>query len=277
MKKERPPCVRVGISGWRYAPWRGGFYPDRLRQDDELRYASQRLGAIEINGTFYSLQRPELFQKWRAQTRPGFRFAVKGGRFITHMKKLKEVEIPLANFFASGVLALEEKLGPVLWQFPEALTYDPGRFEAFFQQLPISNHQAAALARRHDARLDGRSYTEVGALRPLRHAIEIRHPSFLCDAFVEQLRRHRIAMVVADTGGRFVRSEDVTADFVYVRLHGPAELYRSGYAPRQLADWARRIDAWARSGDPTTRGPPALRSCPPADPGTCGASSTTPT
>ena len=127
--------VRIGISGWTYAPWRKVFYPDGLRQKDELEYAASKMTSIEINGSFYSLQRPESYQAWRERTPDGFVFAVKGGRFITHMKKLADVDAPLANFFASGPLALGEKLGPVLWQLPPTLGFDAERLESFFDRL----------------------------------------------------------------------------------------------------------------------------------------------
>src|SRR5690349_22227877 len=127
--------IRIGISGWRYPPWRGTFYPNGLPQRRELEYASRHVATIEINGSFYSLQRPEFYARWRDETPDGFVFAVKGGRFITHMKKLRDVETALANFFGSGVLALGEKLGPILWQFPESMPHELDRFAAFFAQL----------------------------------------------------------------------------------------------------------------------------------------------
>ena len=153
--------VRIGISGWRYAGWRGDFYPKGLRQADELAYAAERMTSVEINGSFYSLQRPSSYAAWRAQTPDDFVFAVKGGRFITHMKKLRGVETPLANFFASGVLALGPKLGPVLWQLPEnGWPSTPDRLAAFFDLLPRTTAQAAELAKRHDDKLaDDRALT----------------------------------------------------------------------------------------------------------------------
>jgi uncharacterized protein YecE (DUF72 family) len=241
--------VRIGISGWRYAGWRGRFYPDGLRQRDELRYAAERFATIEINGSFYSLQRPELYRAWHAETPPGFVFAVKGGRFITHMKKLKDVETPLANFFASGVLALNEKLGPVLWQFPESFPFDEARFAAFFDLLPRDTEAAAALARHHDHRVRGRSWLAIDRKRPIRHAVEIRHASFLQPAFIRLLRRQRIALVFADSVD-WPYVEDVTADFVYVRLHGATERYASGYGRAALDRWAARVRAWAGGGEP---------------------------
>jgi uncharacterized protein YecE (DUF72 family) len=254
------PTVRIGISGWRYVPWRTTFYPKGLAQRRELEYASQRLNSIEINGSFYSLQRPESYQQWRAQTPEDFVFAVKGGRFITHMKKLAGVETAVANFFASGVLALGEKLGPVLWQLPPNLGYDEERLAAFFDLLPRTTQQAARLAEGHDQRLENRSWTTTDADRPLRHALEVRHSSFETPAFVELLRRHDIALVVADTAGKWPFLEDVTSDFVYVRLHGAEELYVSGYDEPALDVWGDKVRAWRQGASPSsarTIGPPA--------------------
>jgi uncharacterized protein YecE (DUF72 family) len=238
--------VRIGISGWRYAPWRGVFYPSTLPQREELRFASRIFPSIELNGSFYSLQRPEYFRAWHDETPADFVFAVKGPRFITHMKKLRDVETPLANFFASGLFALRDKLGPVLWQLPPLFRFRDSVLADFFELLPHDWSSAAKLARRHDARLTGRSLLRIDANRPIRHAIEIRHSSFACPEFVSLLKKHGIALVVAETAQRWPLLGDVTSDFVYVRLHGDKELYRSGYSKRALAKWAERIDAWRR-------------------------------
>jgi len=243
-----PGEVRIGISGWRYEPWRGIFYPPRLAQKNELAFAARMLPTIEINGSFYSLQRPESYAAWHDETPPGFVFALKGSRYITHMLKLNNVGTPLANFFASGVLRLRDKLGPILWQFPPQLGFDAERFDAFFALLPRDSGAALALARRHDERLAGRAWLEIDRVRPLRHAVEIRHPSFIDPAFIALLRRHRIALVVADTAGRWPLLEDLTADFVYLRLHGDKELYASGYDDAALDRWAARIAAWRGGG-----------------------------
>src|SRR2546421_9997190 len=128
--------VRIGISGWRYGPWRGTFYPQKLQQKRELEYASRKLNSIEINGSFYSLQRPSSYRAWYEATPDGFVFAVKGGRFITHMKRLRDVDEATANFFASGILLLREKLGPILWQFPPNMGFDEQKFADFFELLP---------------------------------------------------------------------------------------------------------------------------------------------
>jgi uncharacterized protein YecE (DUF72 family) len=240
--------VRIGTSGWRYPPWRGVFYPPKLAQRRELEYLSSRMNSVEINGTFYSLQRPSSFQQWYEHTPPGFTFAVKGPRFVTHMKKLAGVETPLANFFASGLLALREKLGPFLWQLPPNLGYNPDRLAAFFAQLPRTTVAAAALAEQHDERLTDRCLTTTDADRPLRHALEVRHKSFVTPAFVELLREHAISLVVADTAGRWPLLRDVTADLVYVRLHGDVELYVSGYTDTALDAWAAQIREWTGAG-----------------------------
>jgi uncharacterized protein YecE (DUF72 family) len=234
-----PGRVRIGISGWRYAPWRGVFYPRGLRHADELAFAAQRFDSVEINGSFYSLQSASLYTAWRKATPPGFVFAVKGSRFITHMKRLREIATPLANFFASGLLCLEEKLGPLLWQFPPNMAFDE-RFAAFFAALPRTTGEAAALAARHDGRVAD-PVTTTALAAPLRHAVEVRHPSFCVPEFVRLLRRENIALVVADSAGRFPYCEDTTADFAYVRLHGDTKLYESGYSNAALRSWAQKI------------------------------------
>lgn len=237
--------VRIGVSGWSYDAWRGRFYPETLARRRQLEYLARRMTTAEINGSFYSLQRPTSFRRWYEETPQSFIFAVKGSRFITHMKKLRDVERPLANFFASGVLRLAEKLGPILWQFPAHLAYDEERFARFLELLPRNTEQAAALARHHDARLRGRSWTRAEVRRPIRYAFEVRHPSFFDDAFVRLLRRHRAALVIANTAGRFPYAEEITAPFVYIRLHGPEVLYAGSYTDARLDAWAARIRAWA--------------------------------
>jgi uncharacterized protein YecE (DUF72 family) len=240
--------IRIGISGWSYPGWRGKFYPPGLVQRRELEFAAERFDSIELNGSFYSLQRPESYASWYTAVPAGFTFAVKGSRFITHMLKLKNVGTALANFFASGVLGLEDKLGPILWQLPPQLAFDQ-RIEAFLAQLPRNMAEAAALARGHDGRVEGRSFLSPRSKRPLRHAFEVRHPSFCTPEFVAVLRRHGAALVVADTAGRWPLMEDVTADFVYVRLHGDVKLYESGYGRAALKRWAERVRAWSEGGE----------------------------
>lgn len=242
--------IRIGISGWRYTPWRGVFYPSDLPQRLELHYASRILPTIEINGSFCSLQYPASYQRWHDDTPADFVFAVKGPRFITHMKKLRDVETPLANFFASGVFNLYRKLGPILWQFPPNFRYDPAKLAKFFELLPRDTEAALKLARRRDARLNGRAKFTIDARLPLRHAIEIRHDSFCDPSFIDLLREHNIALVIAETAKRYPMMHDITADFVYMRLHGDKALYQSGYGDRALEKWARRIRAWQRGGEP---------------------------
>ncbi|MDG2518710.1 DUF72 domain-containing protein [Lysobacter soli] len=243
--------VRIGISGWRYAPWRGVFYPPGLAQRRELEYAAHCFHSIEINGTFYSLQRPESFRLWRDETPEEFVFAVKGSRFLTHMKRLKDFETPLASFFAQGVLALGPKLGPFLWQLPPNFHFDAQRLREFFQKLPTNTTEAAKLARRREVSLmKGRSVLSASGDYPLRHALEVRHESFLVPEFTALLREFNVALVVADTARKFPFVGDVTADFVYIRLHGDEELYASGYGEKALDDWARRIRAWRSGGVP---------------------------
>ncbi|MGA8760745.1 MAG: DUF72 domain-containing protein [Stellaceae bacterium] len=241
--------IRVGISGWTYAGWRGSFYPKALPVAQQLAYASRQVDTIEINGTHYCLQRPDDFARWRDESPEGFVFAVKGSRFITHLKQLHDIETPLANFFASGVLRLEEKLGPFLWQFSPRFRFDRERLDNFLSLLPRDTAAAAALAARHDYRLAGRAWTRTGYRRPLRHAIEIRHPGFLDPGFVELLRRHNMAFVFADSVD-WPYAEDMTADFIYLRLHGAQELYASGYDDDALDWWAARIKLWARGQQP---------------------------
>lgn len=235
--------VEIGISGWTYKGWRGTFYPPKLAHKNELEYASRQLPTIEINGTFYSLQRPTSYQHWYETTPDNFVFAVKANRYITHIKRLKDVEIPMANFFASGPLALKEKLGPFLWQFPPSMVFDPEKFERFFGLLPRDFTEARELAKKSELPKE-RRYLKVEKNFRLRHAIEVRHPSFLNPLFVEMLRDNNIAVVFADTAGKWPYLEDITADFIYVRLHGDSELYVSGYDDESLEFWKERVKKW---------------------------------
>jgi uncharacterized protein YecE (DUF72 family) len=245
-------AIRVGISGWRYPAWRGDFYPTGLAQRRELAYAAEHLTSIEINGSFYSLQRPSSYAAWRAEAtavRPDFVFAVKGGRFVTHMKRLKDVEAPLANFFASGVLALGPTLGPVLWQLPENLRFDPEVLDTFLAALPRTTCAVAELARRHDDKVrEDRVLITAEGDRPVHHAVEFRSPTFATAEAYAVLRRHGVATVLADTAGRWPKVEQDTGPIRYVRLHGDKELYASGYTDRSLDEWAVRCRAWAKTG-----------------------------
>ena len=242
------PVARVGISGWRYPPWRGDFYPKGLPQRRELEFASRKLDTIELNGTFYSLQRPQYFEAWRDETPDGFVFSVKGGRFITHLLRLKNVQTALANFFASGVLALGPKLGPILWQLPERLSFDADLVDEFLAGLPRSTDAAVRLARNHDARVDGRDWLATDADRPLRHALEVRSHSFDTAEYFRILEGHGVASVVADTAGKWPMLRQQTAEFVYARLHGEKVLYESGYDDESLDRWAETVRGWLASG-----------------------------
>jgi uncharacterized protein YecE (DUF72 family) len=247
---SRAGQIRIGISGWRYKGWRGTFYPQNLAQRRELEFAAQHFDTIELNGSFYSLQRPQGFKQWHDETPDDFVFAVKGSRYLTHMLKLTNAEKPLANFFAQGVLRLGSKLGPILWQFPPQFAFNPEKLQSFFNLLPRTQSEAAALARGHDQRLKGRSWLEFEADLPIRHAIEIRHASCECTDFISLLRRNRIGLVVADTV-EWPLLMDITADFVYCRLHGSEQLYASGYETDAIDLWARRVVAWSRGQEVT--------------------------
>ncbi|HKO29064.1 MAG TPA: DUF72 domain-containing protein [Solirubrobacteraceae bacterium] len=248
------PRAWIGISGYNYRGWRGRFYPESLRQRDWLRYASRCFDSIELNGTFYSLKSPDVYRRWVAETPDSnFLFAVKGSRFITHNLKLRNAEQALANFYASGVLALGHKTGPFLWQLPGTYRFDRARIESFLRLLPRDSVDAGRLAERHDDRLTRGALTIPAARVPYRHALEVRNPSYFEPAFYDLLRAYDVAFVVADTAGKFPYAEEITADFVYVRLHGSTVLYASGYTHEELSWWAERITRWARPGGTTER------------------------
>ncbi|MDQ6714632.1 MAG: DUF72 domain-containing protein [Actinomycetota bacterium] len=241
--------IRVGVSGWAYPSWRGDFFPTGLVQREELAYLAERMSSVEINGSFYSLQRPASYQRWRDATPEDFVFAVKGGRYITHMRRLRDVEVPLANFFASGVLALREKLGPVLWQLPPSLVFDEAILSGFLELLPRTTSEAASLARRHDDKVpEDQAVTSAPRGRPIRHALEVRHESFCSEPALRVLRRHDVSMVLADSAGRWPVVDEDTSDLAYVRLHGHTTLYASGYSGRSLDRWAERCLAWQQEG-----------------------------
>ncbi len=242
--------IRIGVSGWRYTPWRGNFYPPGLAQSRELQYAARQFNSLEINGSFYSLQRPEFYARWADETPEGFVFAVKGGRYITHMLKLRGIEAALANFLASGLFELGGKLGPILWQFPPMLGLNLEVFDDFLSVLPRTTGEAMWIAHAYDHRLKERHSLLPQVDLPLRHAVEVRHASFVDPAFIALLRRHGVAWVVADTPRPWPLYEDLTADFVYMRLHGSTELYNSRYTPEELARWAGLMKAWAAGEDP---------------------------
>lgn len=239
----------VGISGWTFPGWRGTFYPKDLTQKKELEYASRQLSSIEINGTFYALQRPTSFQNWYSQTPENFQFSVKAPQFMTHVLRLKEIEEPLANFMASGVLCLKEKLGPILWQFPPFVMLKDDRFEKFLKMLPQDAKQAAKLAKKHGEKVKGRAWIKAEGNFPVRHAFEFRHKSFLNKDFIEILRAHNVAFVCAHEGGEKVPyTEEPTANFVYARLHGEGKKFAKGYPDREITAWAKRVKDWNKQG-----------------------------
>lgn len=235
---------RIGISGWLYPPWRGVFYPDDLRQADELAFASRQFATIELNSSFYRLHKPGVYRGWSRRTPAGFVFAVKGPRFITHVKRLKNVDDPLSVFFASGPLELGNKLGPFLWQLPPSFSYDRPTIDHFLTLLPRRGDDALAMARRHAPT----SAPEAFRRRRLRHALEVRHPSFLDEDFIRLARLHGVAVVVSDGARRWPMIQDVTAGFMYLRLHGEKKLYGSRYGQASLDCWAGRIEAWLDGG-----------------------------
>lgn len=243
--------LRVGISGWTYPKWRGVFYPKKLSHKLELEYATAHMSTIEINGTFYRLQTPATFRNWYERAPENFVFSVKGNQFITHAKRLRDPEPALANFFATGILELGEKLGPILWQFPPSFKLDLARFEDFFAALPRTPRRAVALARTHEKPIRGSEKLRAPTAARLRYAVEVRDDSFRDDRFLQLLSDHNVAYVIADTAGRWYNAEEVTADFVYLRLHGFKELYSGGYTPAAIRSWARKIRKWTEA---TARG-----------------------
>jgi uncharacterized protein YecE (DUF72 family) len=239
----------VGISGYDYKGWRSRFYPEKLPARRWLHYASRTFNSIELNGTFYSLKSPGVFRRWADEApNDGFVFAVKGGRFITHNLKLRNAETAIGNFFASGVLALGRKTGPFLWQLPGTYRFDAERLDGFMRQLPRDSSAGESVARVHDERLRRGALVTAAERVPYRHAFEVRHPSYFAPEFYDLLRTHQCGFVVADTAGRYPYAEEVTADYVYVRLHGSQELYVSGYTDAELDEWARRVNRWRADG-----------------------------
>ena len=242
-----PPRVHIGISGYDYPRWKGRFYPADLPRAGWLGYAAHRFDSIELNGTFYSLKTPEVFRRWHDATPDDFTFAVKGSRFITHNLKLRRAEGALANVYASGILALGRKTGPFLWQLPATYRFDAERIDGFLRLLPFDADAAAALARAHDERVDD-PLVEAPHSVEYRHALEVRHDSYFHPEFYDILRAHRCAFVVADTANTFPYAEELTADFVYIRLHGSEALYASGYRDEELDAWASRLRRWTDDG-----------------------------
>jgi len=242
----RQGVVRTGTAGWVFAPWRGTFFPEGLVQKKELAYASSRLGSIEINATFRANQKPESFARWAMEARDGFVFSIKGPQLVTHIKRLKHCEAELANFFASGPLALRAKLGPFIWQLPPHLSYDREVLGAFLALLPKTLPDYLALAGKADGRLKSPPFLDGEGVGPIRHAIEMRHASFDAPEVNALLAEHNVARVIADTADNPAR--DLTADFAYCRLQGPAHGDGAGYRPADIADWAGTVTAWADQG-----------------------------
>lgn len=220
------PTIRVGIGGWTYAPWRGTFFPEGLPHARELEYASQRLTAIEINGTYYSTQKPATFAKWRDETPDGFVFSLKASRYATNRRELAGAKDSILRFVNSGIAELGPKLGPVVWQFAPTKTFNAEDFGAFLALLP----------------------DEVDGL-PLRHVLDVRHPSFACEEYLDLARRHHAATVYTDSED-FPSIADRTANFVYARLMRASTAFKAGYAPKVLDAWAERLRTWSRGADP---------------------------
>ncbi len=218
--------IYVGIGGWTYEPWRGVFYPDRLPKAKELAYAATQLTSIEINGTFYRSQSAATFRKWAAEVPDGFVFSVKGPRFVVQRGKLAEAGESITRFFATGVLELGDRLGPILWQFAPTKKFDAADFGAFLELLPQD--------------LDGRR---------IRHVVEVRHPSFGTPEFIALLRKFSIPVVFSEHA-TYPAIADVTSDFVYARLQKGEDAIATGYPPDALDAWAGRVRAWAQGAEP---------------------------
>jgi len=231
----------VGMSGWTFPGWRAGFYPKGLPQKQELAFASRQVTSIEINGTFYRVQKPESFESWYKASPDGFVLSVKAPKFITHIRRLVEVESAVANFFASGLLRLKEKLGPILWQFPPNVMLKDDRFEKFLKFLPKDPAGAARVAKKHSDWMKGRSYLSAAGVPRIRHAMEFRHPSFFNRDFLQMLRAHNVAVVFAHGGDAELFTQEPTADFVYCRMHGEGKGYAKGYPQKTSKAWASAL------------------------------------
>lgn len=218
--------IRVGIGGWSFAPWRGAFYPKGLPQARELAHASRQLGSIEINGTFYRTQKPEVFRSWAAEAPDGFVFAVKGPGYVSNRKDLTESAPNIARFFDSGPTEMADKLGPILWQLAPTKKFVADEIAGFLELLP----------REH-------------AGRPIRHALEVRHDSFTTPEFIALMRQAQVPVVYAHSD-KYPEIADVTGDFVYARLQRSRAEEETGYAPAELDVWAERFGKWAEGGEP---------------------------
>lgn len=231
------------MSGWTFPGWRGGFYPKGLPQKQELAFAATQVTSIEINGTFYRVQKPSSFKAWYDATPKNFVFSLKAPQYVTHIRRAIDVETPIANFLASGVFLLKEKLGPLLWQFPPNLTLKDNRIEKLAALLPKTPAQAAKLAARHSDWLDASAVTSARGVKQIRHAFEFRHPSFFNKDFLQILRAHGIAIVFAHGGDPELFTQDPTAAFVYCRMHGEGRDYTKGYAPKTLRAWTKTLQS----------------------------------
>ncbi|ODT69290.1 MAG: hypothetical protein ABS75_17350 [Pelagibacterium sp. SCN 63-23] len=236
---------RSGTAGWVYAPWRGTFFPTGLVQKNELAYAASRLTSIEINATFRANQKPESFARWAAETPEGFQFSVKGPQLVTHIRRLRNCERELANFFASGPLALGDKLGPFIWQLPPNLVFDSDQLASFLSMLPRDIATYTSLAGKADG-LKTEPYLEPNGITTIRHAIEPRHPSFDDPAADALLREYNVARVIADTAEN--PSRTLTADFAYCRLQGPSRPDAEGYQEDDIAELATLMEQWLAAG-----------------------------
>lgn len=255
--------IRIGTSGWNYSEWRGPFYPEDLPKSHELRYVGERFGTVEVNATFYSLAKPSTFRRWYEAMPDDGVVALKGSRFITHNKKLNDVDGPLANFFASGVLELEDKLGPILWQLPDTVSVDAERIDRFLAVLPHDTESLAALASNHDDRVPEASLRLDGNHR-VRHVLEVRHRDHLTERVAGIARTHGVALAFSHSS-EWDYTEEITGGFVYLRLHGPGRVYSSSYGEDGLRRWADRIGLWRAGEEPpdarrlTNRQPPARK------------------
>jgi uncharacterized protein YecE (DUF72 family) len=243
---ERIGRAFVGTSGWKKPQWRGDFYPTGLVQRRELEYASRQMTSLEINSTFHGLQRPSTFATWRTETPDDFVFAVKGYEIVARTALFRNAHIHLADFFASGVLELREKLGPLLWQLPEQSKFKAEGVERFLSLLPRTTTDAARLAAQSE---NGDGDTSELPDRPLRHAIEVRDASYRGTEFIELLRAHNIAVVITNSPGA-PDIQDLTSDYVYLRLSSGEDHYANGYDDGTLDEWATRITGWI-DGPPT--------------------------
>ena len=239
--------IRIGLSGWSYDTWSGSYYPSDLPRERWLEYVSRDFSTVEINRSFYSLLRPDIYETWRSIVPNDFRFAVKGSRYITHMKSLRDVDIPLANFFASGVLELGDKLDTCLWQLPHQRKIAPELVASFVGKLPRTLSEAGELARAHDQRVTEFQPSDLSPA-PLRHAIELRRLDVLDATVMTALRSHNAAIALSHSS-RWPLIQETTADFSYIRLHGPHQLYDSEYGAKALEAWSERVSDLAAFGD----------------------------